>query len=87
MVGRSTVLKLKKEQMLEFPIPESHFDTEVKKTSSTCLNLNAKKLTCNMNNIIDFNHIVIMVVLRITAWILRFICNLKSVKTQIVERK
>ena len=55
MVGRSTVLKLKKEQMLEFPIPESHFDTEVKKTSSTCLNLNAKKLTCNMNNIIDFN--------------------------------
>ena len=42
-------LKLKKEQMFEFSIPESNFDTEVRKTSSTCLSLNAEKLTCNMN--------------------------------------
>ena len=48
-------LKLKKEQMFEFSIPEGNFDTEVRKTSSTCLSLNAEKLTCNMNNIIDFN--------------------------------
>ena len=48
-------LKLKKEQMFEFSIPESNFDTEVRKTSSTWLSLNAEKLTCNLNNIIDFN--------------------------------
>ena len=48
-------LKLKKEQMFEFSIPESNFDTEVRKTYSTRLSLNAKKLACNMNNIIDFN--------------------------------
>ena len=76
-------LKLKKEQMFEFSIPEGNFDTEVRKTSSTCLSLNAEKLTCNMNNIIDFNRYSNYdKVLRITAWILRFICNLKGVKTQ-----
>ena len=48
-------LKLKKEQMFEFSIPESNFDTEVRKTSSTCLSLNAEKLTGNRKNIIDFN--------------------------------
>ena len=48
-------LKLKKEQMFEFSIPESNIDTEVRKTSSTCLSLNAEKLTGNMKNIIDFN--------------------------------
>ena len=48
-------LKLKKQQMFEFSIPESSFYTEVRRTSSTCLSLNAEKLTCNMNNIIDFN--------------------------------
>ena len=37
------VLKLKKEQMSEFSIPKSNFDTEVRKTSFTCLSLNAKK--------------------------------------------
>ena len=42
-------LKLKKEQMFEFSIPESNFDTEVRKTSSTCLNANAEKLSCNMH--------------------------------------
>ena len=55
MVERSRVLKLKKEQMFEFSIPRSNFDTEVKKTFSTCLSLNAEKLTCNMISIIDFN--------------------------------
>ena len=69
--------------MFEFSIPESNFDTEVRKTSSACLNLNAEKLTCNMNNITDFNrHSNHDKVLRIAAWILRFICNLKSIKTQ-----
>ena len=36
-----------------------------------------------MNNITDFNrHSNYDKVLRIAAWILRFICNLKSIKTQ-----
>ena len=48
-------LKLKKEQLFEFSIPESNFDAEVRKTSSTCLSSNTEKLACNMNNIIDFN--------------------------------
>ena len=48
-------LKLNKEQMFQFSIPESNFDTEVRKASSTCLSLNAEKVTCNMNNVIDFN--------------------------------
>ena len=47
--------KLKKEQMFEFSIPESNFDIKVRKISSMYLSLNAKKLTCNLNNIIDFN--------------------------------
>ena len=81
-------LKLKKEQMFEFSIPEGNFDTEVRKTSSTCLSLNAEKLTCNMNNIIDFNRYSNYdKVLRITAWIPRFICNLRRVKTQKTIRK
>ena len=76
-------LKLKKEQMFEFSIPESNFDTKDRKTSSTCFSLNAEKLTCNVNNIIDFNRYSNYdQVLRITAWILRVMCNLKSVKTQ-----
>ena len=76
-------LELKKEQMFEFSIPESNFDTEVRKTSSTCLNANAEKLSCNMNNIIDFNRYSNYdKILRITAWIHGFICNLRRVKTQ-----
>ena len=48
----------------------------------TCLSLNAQKLTCIMNNIIDFNiYSNHDKVLRITAWIRHFICNLR-VKTQ-----
>ena len=34
---KERVLKLKKEQIFEFSIPKSNFDTEVRKTSSTCL--------------------------------------------------
>ena len=50
---------------------------------SVPLSLNAEKLTCNTNNIIDFNRYSNYdKVLRITAWILRSICNLKGVKTQ-----
>ena len=48
-------LELKKEQVFEFSRPENNFDTEARKTSSTCLSLNAEKCTYNMNNIIDFN--------------------------------
>ena len=48
-------LKLRKGQIFEFTMPESNFDTEVRKTSSTCLSLNAEKFTCNLNNIINFN--------------------------------
>ena len=70
--------------MFEFSIPESNFDTEVRKTCSTGLNLNAEKLTCNMNNITDFNrHSNYDKVLRIAAWILRFIYNLKGTLMQI----
>ena len=43
-------LKLKKEQMFEFSIPKSNFDTEVRKPFSTCLSSNAEKLTCNYRN-------------------------------------
>ena len=69
--------------MFEFSIPESNFDTEVRKTSCTCLSLNTEKLTCNLNNIIDFNgYSNYNKVLRITSWIHRFICNLRRVKTQ-----
>ena len=55
MVGRSRVFKVKERQIFEFTMPESNFDTEVRKTSSTCLSLNAEKFTCNLNNIINFN--------------------------------
>ena len=76
-------LELRKEQMFEFSIPENNFDTQVRKTSSTCLSLNDEKLTSNMNNKIDFNtYCNFDKVLRIIAWILRFICNLRSAKTQ-----
>ena len=55
----------------------------MRKTSSTCLSLNAKELTCDMNNITDFNRYSNYdKVLKITAWIRRFICNLRRVKTQ-----
>ena len=30
-------LKIKKEKMVEFSVPKSNFDTEVRKNSSTCL--------------------------------------------------
>ena len=74
---------LKKEHMFEFSIPESNFDTEVRKTSSMCLSLNAEKLIWNLNNIIDFNRYSNNdKVLRITTWIRHFICNLRRVKTQ-----
>ena len=72
-MGRSRVFKIK-EQMFEFSIPKSNFDNKVRKTSSTCLN--AKKLTCNMNNIIDFNRYCNYdKALRITwiAWILFYL--------------
>ena len=69
--------------MFEVSITESNFDTEMRKTSSTCLSLNVGKLTCKMNNTIDFNRYSNYdKVLRITAWIFRFVCNLKSVQTQ-----
>ena len=81
--GGREFLKLKKEQMFVFSIPESNFDTGVRKTSSTCLSLNAEKFTCNMNDIINFSRYSNYdKVLRITAWIHRFICNLRRVKTQ-----
>ena len=76
-------LKLEKEQMFEFSIPEYNFDTEVRKTSSTCSSVNAKKSTCNLNNIIDFNrYSKYDKVLRITAWIRCFVFNLRRVKTR-----
>ena len=76
-------LELRKEQRFEFSMPENNFDTEVRKTSSTCLSLNDKKLTSNMNNKIYFNRYRNYdKVLRIIAWILCFICNLRSAKTQ-----
>ena len=65
--------------MFEFSKPESNFYTVMRKFSSTCLSLNAEKLTCNMNNIVDCNrYSTYDKVLRITAWIRRFICNLRK---------
>ena len=62
--------------MFEFSLPESNFDTEVRKTFSTGLSLNPEKLKCNMNNMIDFNRYSNYdKVFRITVWIRRFICN------------
>ena len=71
--------------MFEFSIPESNFDTKARKPFSTCLSLNAKKLSCNINNTSDFNRYRYRYydkVFRITVWIRRFICNLRRVKTQ-----
>ena len=41
--------------MFDFSRPKGNFDTEVRKTYSTGLSLNARKLAWNMNNMIDFN--------------------------------
>lgn len=69
-------LKPKKEQIFEFSVPEIKFDTEVRKTA--CLSSNA-----DLNSIIDFSRYSNYEnVLRITAWIHRFICNLRRVKKQ-----
>ena len=43
-----------------------------------CLSLNAEKLTCNLNNIIEFNRYSNYD----KVWIRRFIGNLRRVKTQ-----
>ena len=38
-------LKLKKEQLFEFSIPESNFHAEVRKTSSTCFKFKYRKIS------------------------------------------
>ena len=50
------ILKLKKEKMFQFSILESNVDTKVRETFST--GLNANKLTCNVNNIINLKRYI-----------------------------
>ena len=48
-----------------------------------CLSLNAEKLTCYLDDIIDFNRYSNYdKVLTITTWICHYICSLRRVKTQ-----
>ena len=50
------ILKLKKEKMFQFSILESNVDIKVGETFST--GLNANKLTCNLNNIINLKRYI-----------------------------
>lgn len=50
------ILKLKKEKMFQFSILESNVDIKVRETFST--GLNANKLTCNLNNIINLKRYI-----------------------------
>ena len=88
MMGRSRVFKIKEGIDVWTLNTGKYFWYRNEKNLFTCLSLNAEKLACNTNNIIDFNRYSSYdEVLRITAWILRFICkHRKLLKSQFWSR-